>query len=223
MLPNIRLLPFLSLAFMVTTCGLSGPQTSERTVIGVDQGHAFRAAHRALSERSFDFETVDRAGGKLVTSWRDQGMRSIRFEVTTSPILSSEAETETAVKIQVRALARDRAVDGWTKGYEVAQTAGRLARDIASAAENAVKSVSIVGMNEPEESEPEPQETPTPECSTSRECPPGRHCGSGRCVWECSADNECAGDERCDRRGRCVPRPPPPPPPASESEEEDAS
>lgn len=219
MLHKIRLLPSFSIALVVTACGLSGPQTAERTLYGVDQENTLTAAHRVLSERSFDIDAVDHQGGKLTTSWRDQGMRSRRYEITASPVPDQPGEQK-AVKISVRALARDRAVDGWSEGYEVAQLARRLAQEISAAAEDAVQAVRIVTAEEQEEPTPAPAPAPVPECAMSRDCPPGQHCGSGRCVWECSANNECGRDEQCDRRGRCVPVPTPPAPiPANDEED----
>lgn len=220
--PNIRLSPPLVVASLVAACGISGPQTAERTVYGVDREGTLNAAHQVLSDRSFDVETLDHQGGKLTTSWRDQGMRSRRYEITASPVSGNGAE-KAALAISVRALARDRAIDGWSEGYEIAQPARRLAQDIARAAERAVTSVRIVSEAGAEEEAPAQGSPTEPECTESRDCPPGRHCGSGRCVWECSADNECSRDEQCDRRGRCVPRPPTPAPPMVEGDEEDAS
>lgn len=211
---------FLVVLLIASACGLSAPRSAARTVVGVSQDQAFVAAHRVLGERSFDLESVDRARGKLVTEWRDQGMRSSRYEVTVAPAPDQAAADSDAVRVEVVALARDRAVRGWTKEYPEAQPARRLAQDIVDEAEEAVTAVKMLAAPT---SEPEPERAPDPECAASTDCPPGQHCGSGRCVWECAADNECRGDEICDRRGRCVPRPPPatpPPAPAADAVEE---
>jgi hypothetical protein len=181
-----------AVVLLASACGMPASRGAARTLMGVGQDQAFVAAHRVLGERAYDFESVDRARGKLITEWRDQGLRSSRYQVTITPEEQRGAGESGAVRVEVVALARDRAVRGWTPGHPLGEPARRLAQDIADEVEESADAAAALST------------AAAPACSASADCPPGQHCGSGRCVWECAADNECRPDEVCDQRGRCV-------------------
>lgn len=211
----------LCTCLLLSSCSWTQRSSAEHTLIGVNRQQALVAAHRVVTDQSFEIESVDHESGTLTTAWRDRPSRSLRYVISATE--GSGNNTLPASDVEVRAEARDRAVRGWTDEYPVAAEADRIMRRISR--EAGTVSFAQTSLPPPpaptEPSEPEPDER---SCRTSRECPPGQHCGTGQCVWECAMDNECEGDSLCDRRGRCI-QPPPPQPacpaPQLPSEEEE--
>ena len=205
----------LLLCLSLCGCNWTTRRGARHTLMGVNQEQALIAAHRVLTERSFDVQSVNHRDGTLVTAWRDRPQRSLRYHVTVTADSQGQGPGNVpAVTMEIRAEARDRAVHGWTAEYDVPNDAEWMFRRVSRAVrEVPASATAAASAPEPEPSPPEPERPPERQCTQSRDCPPGQHCGTGRCVWECATDDECEGTAVCDRRGRCVPAPPPPPPP----------
>lgn len=217
-----RIMVGLVTCLLIPTCSWTQRSSAQRTLIGINEQQALVAAHRVLTDQSFEVSAVDHETGTLTTEWRDRPSRSLRYVITVTAGESGGNDDLSAVDLEIRAEARNRAVRGWTDEYPVTSEADRTMRRISR--EAGAVNLSPAIMAPPTPAVPEEPEVRERQCTTSRECPPGQHCGTGRCVWECATDDECEGDSICDRRGRCI-QPPPPaptrpePPPQPEEEE----
>ena len=205
-----RTVVFFVVAAGAAGCGLGAEQTAHRTVAGLSERQLATAAHRLLVEQGFEFRGFDPDSGAVATEWHDAARRSLRYEVAATPGGEGQDAGAQTCTLVVKALARDRAVGGWSAEYPAPGPAGDLLDE-------------IVGLAPSVEPPPEDEETGPvrgDRCARSTDCPPGMHCGSGRCVAECAMATECMTGEECDPRGRCVhvPPPPPPPPPCPEPE-----